>query len=244
MAWFIRGSLNFVVGVLAQVMLSVLDVQKRWLLKKWWIESTTSYSTIVDWKCVRLVMRKLSARWLPHLLTADHKRARMIASEQCLGMFQRNSKEFLRRYVTVDETRIHYYTTETKSRSKMCTGSDEFAPKKRRWGSINRQGHGHNFLGLTWYNINWLSTEWKSYYRRALCLIIRSIWCHTEGKAASSGEKKCFSTTTMHQLTRVLLQRTNYLICATKYFLIHLITQIWLLPINFCFLTCKNLAWT
>ena len=40
-------------------------------------------------------MRKLSARREPRLLTADHKRARVVASEQCLGMFQRKSKEFL-----------------------------------------------------------------------------------------------------------------------------------------------------
>ena len=51
-----------------------------------------------------LGMMKLSVRWVPRLLTADHKRARMVASEQCLGMFQRNLKEFSRRYVTVDET--------------------------------------------------------------------------------------------------------------------------------------------
>ena len=61
-----------------------------------------------------LGMRNLSARWLPRLLTADHKRARVVAPEQCLGMFQRNSKEFLRRYVTVDKTWIYYYTPETK----------------------------------------------------------------------------------------------------------------------------------
>ena len=38
---------------------------------------------------------------------------------KCLGMFQRNSKEFLRRYVTVHETWIHYYTPKTKNQSKM-----------------------------------------------------------------------------------------------------------------------------
>ena len=79
-----------------------------------------------------LGMRKLSARWVPRLLTADHKRARVVASEQFLGMFQRNSKEFLRRYVTVDETWIHYYTLETKNQSKMWTGPDESAQKKAK----------------------------------------------------------------------------------------------------------------
>ena len=71
--------------------------------------------------------------------TEDHKRTlkinlhNVVASEQCLGMFQSNSKEFLRRYVTVDETWIHYYTPETKSQLKMWTGPVESAPKKRRW---------------------------------------------------------------------------------------------------------------
>ena len=40
-------------------------------------------------------MRRLSARWMPRLLTTDHKRARVVASEKCLGMFQRGSNEFL-----------------------------------------------------------------------------------------------------------------------------------------------------
>ena len=66
-------------------------------------------------------MRKLSSKWAPRLLTVDHKQARVVAFEQCLGMFQRNSKEFSRSYVTVNETWIHYYTPETKNQSKMWT---------------------------------------------------------------------------------------------------------------------------
>ena len=77
-------------------------------------------------------MRKLSARWVPRLLTADHKRARVVTSEQCLGMFQSNSKEFLRRYITVDETWIGYYTPETKTQSKMWTGPGESVAKKAK----------------------------------------------------------------------------------------------------------------
>ena len=69
---------------------------------------------------------------MPRLLTADHKRACVAASEQCLDMFQRNSKDFLRRYVTVDETWIHYYTPETKNQSKKWTEPGESAPKKAR----------------------------------------------------------------------------------------------------------------
>ena len=79
-----------------------------------------------------LGMRKLSARWVPGLLTASYKRARVVVSEQCLGIFQRNSKEFLRRYVIVDGTWIHYYTPGTKNQSKMRTGPGETAPTKAK----------------------------------------------------------------------------------------------------------------
>ena len=55
----------------------------------------------------------------------SQKPARVVAPEQCLGIFQRNSKKFLLRYVTVDETWTHYYTPETKNLSKMWTGPGE-----------------------------------------------------------------------------------------------------------------------
>lgn len=61
-----------------------------------------------------LGMRKLSARWVPRLLTADNKRIRVTTSEQCLTLFKRNPKKFFRHFVTVNETWIHWYTPETK----------------------------------------------------------------------------------------------------------------------------------
>ena len=65
-----------------------------------------------------LDMRKLSARWVPRLLTPDNKRNRDTISEQCLTLFKRNPKEFLRPFVTVDEALIHRYTPETRPQSK------------------------------------------------------------------------------------------------------------------------------
>ena len=85
-----------------------------------------------------LGMRKLSARWVPRLLTADHKRARVVASEQCLGMFQRNSKEFSRRYVTVDETWIHYCTPEIKTSVEYVDQAWRICAEKSEDGSISR----------------------------------------------------------------------------------------------------------
>ena len=66
----------------------------------------------------QLGLRKLSARWVPRLLSIDHKRNRVTTSKDCLELFNRNSNDFLRRFVTVDETWIHYNTPEAKQQSK------------------------------------------------------------------------------------------------------------------------------
>ena len=51
-----------------------------------------------------LTMRKLCSKRGPRLFTVDQKRERVDDSEQCLAMFKRNKPEFLRQYMTMDET--------------------------------------------------------------------------------------------------------------------------------------------
>jgi len=74
-----------------------------------------------------LDMKKLCARWVPRLLTADQKPTRMKNSEQCLERFNENKTDFVRRFITMDGTWIHYYTPKSKQQSKQWT-----APKKTR----------------------------------------------------------------------------------------------------------------
>ncbi|CAG9132589.1 unnamed protein product [Plutella xylostella] len=64
--------------------------------------------------------------------TIDHKRNRVTTSQECLALFNRNSDEFLRRFVTVDETWIHHNTPETKQQSKQWVSRGESAPKKAK----------------------------------------------------------------------------------------------------------------
>jgi len=59
-------------------------------------------------------MKKLCARGMPRLLTADQKCTRMKISEQCLERFNKNKTDFVRRFNTMDETWIHHYTPESK----------------------------------------------------------------------------------------------------------------------------------
>ena len=78
----------------------------------------------------RFSMRKLCTIWILRLLTIDQKRIRVTTSEQNLAYFNRNSKEFLRRFVTMDETSIHHYTPESREGSKQWIKLGESAPKR------------------------------------------------------------------------------------------------------------------
>ena len=77
-------------------------------------------------------MKKLCARWVPQLLTADQKSKYMKISEQCLERFNKNKTDFMCRFITMDETWIHHYTTESKQQSKHWTEAGCSAPKKTR----------------------------------------------------------------------------------------------------------------
>ena len=79
-----------------------------------------------------LDMKKICARWVPRLLTAEQKRTRMEISEQCLERFYKNKTDFVRRFITMDETWIHHYTPESEQQSKQWTEVGCSAPKKTR----------------------------------------------------------------------------------------------------------------
>lgn len=84
------------------------------------------------WRIIheKLQMRKLVAKWVPRSLTIDQKQQRIDDSTTNLALFRRNPDEFLRRYITVDETWVHYYTPESTQQSKQWVLPGESAPKR------------------------------------------------------------------------------------------------------------------
>ena len=87
-----------------------------------------SAKSITEQLCISLVragpiihenldMRKLSAKWVPKCLNADHKRQQCQSSEQILEFFRRNPYVFLSRLMTIDETWLYHYDPETKQQS-------------------------------------------------------------------------------------------------------------------------------
>ncbi|EFN79656.1 hypothetical protein EAI_11129, partial [Harpegnathos saltator] len=58
---------------------------------------------------------KLCARWVPRL---EQKQRSEDVSIECWAKFRCNKAEFLRRFITMDETWVHHFTPETKEQSK------------------------------------------------------------------------------------------------------------------------------
>ena len=79
-----------------------------------------------------LAMTKVSARWVPRLLTADQKVVRCNMSRDNLHLFHSNPDEFLARFVTVDETWAHHYTPESKQQSMQWKHAGSPCPKKAK----------------------------------------------------------------------------------------------------------------
>ena len=93
-----------------------------------------------------LWMEKLYARWVPRLLTIDQKRICVTTLEQNLAYFNRNPKEFLHRFMTMDETWIHHYTRKSREGSKQCVKPGESATKCQK----TQQSAGKVMASVFW----------------------------------------------------------------------------------------------
>lgn len=79
-----------------------------------------------------LQFHKVTARWVPRLLTPELKERRVDACEELLRRFEREGDGFLARIVTGDETWVHFHQPETKRESKEWRHSTSPKPKKCR----------------------------------------------------------------------------------------------------------------
>lgn len=73
----------------------------------------TVHSIIHD----KLKYRKTCARWVPKLLTDNHKNVRLNICQELKRRYQEEGEAFLERIVTCDETWIHHFEPESKRQS-------------------------------------------------------------------------------------------------------------------------------
>ncbi|CAF1081757.1 unnamed protein product [Rotaria sp. Silwood1] len=78
----------------------------------------------------QLHMTKVSARWVPHLLTPDQRYERVQACQELLARYSTEGNDFLFRIITGDESWLYYYDPESKQSSKQWKRADSPPPTK------------------------------------------------------------------------------------------------------------------
>lgn len=87
----------------------------------------------------KLGYHKFCARWIPKLLTDEHKIKRMSSAIDFLSRYDAEGEEFLNRIVTGDETWVAYVNVETKQQSMQWGHTGSPKPKKTRQSFSTRK---------------------------------------------------------------------------------------------------------
>lgn len=77
-----------------------------------------------------LMKRKISARWVPHLLSVEQKNARKEIAVDLLARYHREGDGFLKRIIAIDETWIRDFEPELKRQSMEWRHPSSPRPKK------------------------------------------------------------------------------------------------------------------
>lgn len=88
----------------------------------------STYSILTE----ELGYRKVCARWVPRLLTAEQKLNRLQVCERLLARFREEGDPFLTHIITCDETWVHHYTPESKQASMEWRKKGEPGPVKAK----------------------------------------------------------------------------------------------------------------
>lgn len=96
-----------------------------------------------------LKVRKLCARWIPHLLTEEEKRTRVLWCTNMIAKFHGGASKSVFNILTSDESWIYQYDPETKLQSTVWVFQNEDPPTKvARSRSIGKQMVA-NFFSIT-----------------------------------------------------------------------------------------------
>ncbi|XP_076029840.1 protein GVQW3-like [Oratosquilla oratoria] len=95
-------------------------------------ETGLSYGSV--WKIIHdeLHMSKVSARWVPRLLTPLQRQTRRDLSRQMLTLLEQDEEDFFVRLATMDESWIYLYYPETKEISKEWKHATSLPPNKAK----------------------------------------------------------------------------------------------------------------
>ena len=98
-----------------------------------------SYGSVQTILKKELGLKKLCARWIPHLLTDEQKRERVRCATELLNMFEPHGPKRLTDIVTGDETWISYFGIPSKRQNRMWVGEKGDRPVVLRPGFQSRK---------------------------------------------------------------------------------------------------------
>jgi len=93
------------------------------------VSETTIHEAVTE----KLGYRKLGARWVPKMLTDDHKTKRMGSALKVLTRYAQEGDEFLDSIVTGDETLGFHHTPESKQQSMQWRHTHEVLEEVMTW---------------------------------------------------------------------------------------------------------------
>ncbi|XP_029634494.1 protein GVQW3-like [Octopus sinensis] len=111
----------------------------RWAAKRLGISTERADNIVTK----ELGFSKVSARWVPRLLTPEQKCARCTLSSSNLEVFETDEESFLARFITMDESWVHHYQPEIKEGQDLAPSDLHLFPKMkdtlagRHFGSDN-----------------------------------------------------------------------------------------------------------
>ena len=76
----------------------------------------------------RLGLRKICARWVPHLLTDQQKQSRVRLASQVIEKYDKCDPRRLEEIVTGDETWIYHFQPDSKAKNKVWVSSEGDRP--------------------------------------------------------------------------------------------------------------------
>ena len=76
----------------------------------------------------RLGLRKICARWVPHLLTDEQKQSRVRLASQVIEKYDKCDPRHLEKIVTGDETWIYHFQPDSKAKNKVWVLSNGNRP--------------------------------------------------------------------------------------------------------------------
>lgn len=109
---------------------AMVNSDRRMTVRELALNLDTSTGTIEKVLHQDLGLSKRCARWVPRLLTNEHKAERIRCAELFLKTLRRESYAYLDKVVTTDETWISFTTPETKEQSRQWIRKGSRPPTK------------------------------------------------------------------------------------------------------------------